>query len=167
MARIENDWIHGAMITLNCFRGLLNISNIHRLLSPNHKTWDTFSGWTPYSSSLALLELSFGLKIWIEFTSKGFFSLHSRNLLSQPRHLLVVVGPLSNNPPGCWQLRLLVLQNGAVNMKDFRLKLIGDMHLREGIVAKVNRLGILQTLLAAPCFAPKPLLWQAFNWDLK
>ena len=159
MARIENDWIHGAMITLNCFRGLINISNIHRLLSPNHKTWDTFSGWTPYSSSLALLELSFGLKIWIEFTSKGFFSLHSRNLLSQPRHLLVVVGPLSNNPPGCWQLRLLVLQ--------IWLKFTGDMHLCEGIVAKVNRLGILQTLLTAPCFAPKPLLWQAFNWDLK
>merc|ERR1719357_1894160 len=34
------------------------------------------------------------------------------------------------------------------------------------IVAKVNRLGILQTLLTTPCFAPKPLLWQAFNWDL-
>lgn len=121
----------------------------------------------PYSSSLALLELSFGLKIWIELISKEFFSLHFRNLLAQPRHLLVVVGPLSNNPPGCWQLGLLVLQIGAMNVKDFWLKLIRDMHLREGIVAKVNRLGILQTFLTTPCFAPKPLLWQAFNWDLK
>ena len=121
----------------------------------------------PYSSSLALLELSFGLKIWIEFNSKEFFSLHFRNLFSQPRHLLVVVGPLSDNPPGCWQLGLLVLQIGARDAKDFWLKLIGDMHLREGIVAKVNWLGILQTLLTAPCFAPQPLLRQAFNWDLK
>ena len=121
----------------------------------------------PYSSSLALLELSFGLKIWVEFISKEFFSLHFRNLLAQPRHLLVVIGPFSDNPPGCWQLGLLVLQIGAMNVKDFWLKLIGDMHLREGIVAKVKRLGILQTLLTAPCFTPKPLLWQAFNWDLK
>ena len=39
-------------------------------------------------------------------------------------------------------------------------------YLSEGIVAEINRLGILQTLLATPCLAPQPLLGQRLDGDL-
>ena len=38
--------------------------------------------------------------------------------------------------------------------------------LSEGIVTEINRLGILQTLLAAPGLAPQPLLGQRLDGDL-
>ena len=38
--------------------------------------------------------------------------------------------------------------------------------LSEGIVTEINRLGLLQTLLAAPGLAPEPLLGQRLDGDL-
>ena len=39
-------------------------------------------------------------------------------------------------------------------------------HLGERIVAEINRLGILEALLAAPGLAPEPLLGQGLDGDL-
>ena len=39
-------------------------------------------------------------------------------------------------------------------------------YLGEGIVAEINRLGILQTLLTAPGLAPEPLLGQGLDGHL-
>ena len=39
-------------------------------------------------------------------------------------------------------------------------------YLGEGIIAEINRLGILQTLLTAPGLAPEPLLGQGLDGHL-
>ena len=41
-----------------------------------------------------------------------------------------------------------------------------ETDLCERIIAKINRLCILQAVLAAPSLAPKPLLGQALDWYL-
>ena len=41
-----------------------------------------------------------------------------------------------------------------------------DTDLSKGIVAEINRLGILQTLLTAPGLAPEPLLGQGLDGHL-